>query len=73
MSENIQSSKSLVLEGLAALPGTACVGCPNAIWQSVAVKDKESLRIFCLLMHAVIDEMINKCDGVTYQPNATSA
>ena len=39
-----------------ALPETVCVNCPNAVWHLTRSENKkEELRIFCLLMHALID------------------
>ena len=70
MANSTPQVASPTLAGLESLPKTACVGCPNAIWQSVEVKNKESLRVFCLLLHAVMDEMLAKCDGVTWQPQS---
>lgn len=59
--------RSATLKQAKALPETACVGCPNAVWHLLKGK-KEELRIFCLLMHALIDEPLSACDGTLIFP-----
>ena len=56
---------SLTLSGVeeGAIPKTVCVGCPNAIWHMARDGKKENLRIFCRLMHALIDTLMAECDG----------
>ena len=56
---------SLTLSGVEekTIPKTVCVGCPNAVWHMVREGKKENLRIFCRLMHALIDTLMAECDG----------
>ena len=51
---------SEVLEDLENSPDTVCVNCPHAIWH---ITEKKDLRVFCLVMHALIDENLKACDG----------
>ena len=57
---NIPQPRSYTLASLGHYPNTACANCPNAIWQ---VTEKDKLRVYCLLMHAFIDEELKVCDG----------
>ena len=53
-----------------ALPETVCVNCPNAVWHLTRSENqKEELRIFCLLMHALIAEPLIACEGTKIYPN----
>lgn len=56
---------SLTLSGMeeGAIPKTVCAGCPNAVWHMTREGKKENLRIFCRLMHALIDTLMAECDG----------
>lgn len=56
---------SLTLSGVEeeTIPKTVCVGCPNAVWHMVRDGKKDNLRIFCRLMHALIDTPMTECDG----------
>ena len=56
---------SLTLSGMeeGTIPKTVCAGCPNAVWHMVREGKKENLRIFCRLMHALIDTLMAECDG----------
>lgn len=42
-------------------PDVACASCPSAVWH--VTKDTESLRVYCKLMFAIIDEWPLICDG----------
>ena len=42
----------------------------NAVWHLTRSENKkEKLRIFCLLMHALIDEPLTACEGTKIYPN----
>ena len=60
--------RSLTLDQLEVSPKTACVGCQNAVWHIANTKKGESLRVFCQLMHAIIDETMTVCDGTVMPP-----
>ena len=60
--------RSATLKQIKALPETACAGCPNAVWHLILKGKKEELRVFCLLMHALIDEPLTACDGTQIFP-----
>ena len=70
------ATRSLTLDQLETLPETACVNCPNTVWHLVFKEEKknskegpkENLRVFCLLMHALIDERLTLCDGTMIFP-----
>lgn len=38
----------------------------NAVWHLILKGKKEELRVFCLLMHALIDESLTACDGTDF-------
>ena len=62
--KNESTIRSEVFQQVKALPETACVNCPNAVWHLTRSENKkEKLRIFCLLMHALIDAPLTACDG----------
>ena len=66
--ESKPTLRSTTLKQVKALPETVCVGCPNAIWQLALHGKKEHLQVFCLLMHALIDELMTACDGTQIFP-----
>ncbi|UZD94097.1 hypothetical protein LOY64_22735 [Pseudomonas corrugata] len=41
-------------------PATVCARCPHAIWQQVPEGD---VRVYCLVMHSLIDKVLVECDG----------
>ncbi|EIM63794.1 hypothetical protein [Desulfobacter postgatei] len=51
---------SPVLANLDHSPKTIYANCPNAVWH---ITEQDKLRIFCRLMHALIDESLKACDG----------
>ena len=62
--KNESTIRSEMFQRVKALPETACVNCPNAVWHLTRSENKkEELRIFCLLMHALIDAPLTACDG----------
>ena len=61
--DSTQDVRSHTLDQVKALPQAVCVGCPNAVWHLVRMGNKEHLRVYCLLMHALIDDMMTLCDG----------
>ena len=62
--KNESTIRSEMFQQVNALPETACVNCPNAVWHLTRSENKkEELRIFCLLMHALIDAPLTACDG----------
>lgn len=62
--KNESTIRSEMFQQVKALPETACVNCPNAVWHLTRSENKkEELRIFCLLMHALIDAPLTACDG----------
>lgn len=62
--KNESTTRSEIFQQVKALPETACVNCPNAVWHLTRSENKkEELRIFCLLMHALIDAPLTACDG----------
>ena len=65
--EAMDSHPSPTLRQCDKLPETACVDCPNAIWHLTA-GSRANLRVFCLLMHALIDEPLRACDGTIIVP-----
>lgn len=65
--------QSVTLRQVKALPETACVGCPNAVWHLAAKDRKEHLRVYCLLMHALIDDPLIQCDGTQIFPSQKNA
>ncbi len=73
MPEN--TCRSLTLEKLETLPKSVCVGCPNAIWftELLEKEQKEHLKAFCLLMHAVITNPMTSCDGTEVMPAQKNA
>ncbi len=66
--DNGTTIRSATLKQIKALPETACADCPNAIWHLILKGKKEELRVFCLLMHALIDEPLSACDGTQIFP-----
>jgi len=44
-------------------PDTVCAACPNAIWQSLLHKGKPTVRVYCRLMHVLVDQELSDCDG----------
>jgi len=68
--KNESTIRSEMFQRVKALPETACVNCPNAVWHLTRSENKkEKLRIFCLLMHALIDEPLIACEGTKIYPN----
>ena len=62
--KNESTIRSEMFQQAKALPETVCVNCPNAVWHLTRSENKkEELRIFCLLMHALIDAPLTACDG----------
>ena len=62
--KNESTTRSEIFQQVKALPETVCVNCPNAVWHLTRSENKkEELRIFCLLMHALIDAPLTACDG----------
>ena len=62
--KNESTTRSEIFQQVKALPETACVNGPNAVWHLTRSENKkEELRIFCLLMHALIDAPLTACDG----------
>lgn len=57
---NTNQEKSRTLVALNATPNTICANCPNALWH---VTDRDDLRVFCRLMHVLMDEQLKQCDG----------
>ena len=55
--------RSRTLLRLELSPETCCAACPNAVWQSLE-KGKE-VRVFCTLMHVLVDDLLMDCDGMT--------
>ena len=55
--------RSRTLATLATNPKTVCVSCPNAIWQITAAGKAQEIRVYCRLMHAIIDTNMEACDG----------
>lgn len=64
--------KSKTLEMLNILPKTVCADCQNAVWQSPtpAAKGVPTARVYCRLMHALVDETLTVCDGQMPMPEA---
>ena len=62
--------KSKTLEMLNISPKTVCVDCQNAVWQSPtpALKGAPTVRVYCRLMHALVDENLTSCDGQNPMP-----
>lgn len=62
-------SRTLATLGLS--PKTACAGCQNAVWH-VAISDSdpnyEAVRIYCKVMHVLVDEPLKMCDGAAPAP-----
>ena len=53
--------RSVTLEGLQGeIPQTACANCQNAVWHHLVQGD---LRLYCRVMHVLVDEMLTECDG----------
>lgn len=53
--------RSVTLEGLQGeTPQTACANCQNAVWHHLVQGD---LRLYCRVMHVLIDEQLTECDG----------
>ena len=48
----------------------ACVGCPNALWfiEHLHKEQREEVKAFCQLMHAVITNPMKSCDGTQVFP-----
>ena len=56
--------RSRTLLRLEKQPDTVCASCPNALWQSLQIKGKPGVRVYCTLMHVLVDELLTDCDGV---------
>lgn len=62
-SENLVPRPTIMAYGLS--PNTVCVYCQNAVWHILKEKNRKiSLRVFCQVMHALIDGNIKACDGL---------
>ena len=64
--------KSRTLLRLEKRPETVCATCPNAIWQSLQIKAKPGVRVYCTLMHVLVDDLLTDCDGLP-DPDETTA
>ena len=63
-SSPITRSKTLAsLRG--PIPETACANCPKALWHQTAGGD---VRVFCKIMHVLVDELLLECDGTAPAP-----
>ena len=62
--------RSRTLLRLEKTPDTVCAICPNALWHTVKKANKPVARVYCTLMHALIDEQLADCDGI---PDETTA
>lgn len=69
--DDASTIRSATLREIQALPETACAGCPNAVWHLAAKDRKEDLRVYCLLMHALIDDLLIQCDGTHLFPQTS--
>ena len=62
-SENLVPRPTIMAYGLS--PNTVCVYCQNAVWHILKEKNKKmALRVFCQVMHVLIDGNIAACDGL---------
>ena len=59
-----QTPKSRTLLRLEKMPDTVCAVCQNALWHTVKKANKPVARVYCNLMHALIDEQLVDCDGI---------
>ena len=64
MDENSEESTSPTLKSLDLSPNSECADCQHAIWH----KTVRELRIFCRLMHVLVDEPLMLCDGKFISP-----
>lgn len=53
-------SRTLIKLGIS--PDTVCAVCPNAVWHQPA--ETKKLRVFCTLMHVLVDGKLSECDGL---------
>lgn len=51
---------SHTLKALGLSPDSICANCQHAVWHQTAPRN---VRIFCLLMHVLVDEPLTLCDG----------
>ena len=56
--------RSRTLLRLEMQPETVCATCPNAIWQSLRIKGTPGVRVYCTLMHVLVDDLLMDCDGM---------
>ena len=68
MSTTTMPPKSRTLLRLEKNPATVCAVCPNAIWQSLQIKAKPGVRVYCTLMGALVDDLLTDCDGMPDEP-----
>lgn len=63
-SSPITRSKTLAsLRG--PIPETVCANCQKALWHQIAGGD---VRVFCKIMHVLVDELLLECDGTAPAP-----
>lgn len=60
----LQTPMSRTLLRLEKTPATVCAVCPNALWHTVVKAHKPVARVYCNLMHALIDQELKDCDGI---------
>lgn len=73
MAEN--TPRSPTLESMKILPESVCAGCQNSVWfiEHLEKEKKDNLKVFCLLMHAVITNPMKACDGTEISQAQTNA
>ena len=49
------------------IPETVCAICPNAVWHQTQGGD---VRVYCKIMHVIVDELLLECDGTVPPPKA---
>lgn len=52
---------------LGPVPETVCANCPNAVWHQTVIGD---VRVYCKVMHVLVDELLLECDGTVPPPKA---
>lgn len=49
------------------IPETVCANCPSAVWHQTVGGD---VRVYCKIMHVIVDELLLECDGTVPPPKA---
>lgn len=51
---------SRTVASLESYPNSVCTHCRSAVWH---ITEAQNLRVYCRLMHSLVDENLIACDG----------